>query len=232
MVDPAALAMFEPFRALGPGAREALAARALVRKFQSGQHLWRAGDESRGLYLILDGRVRIVSDAGARQHVVHVEGKGATLGEVPLFSGAGYPATAVAAEATVCLVLDRRSLRSVMVVHPDLAWALLERLAGRVRLLVDRLSVRTGDPMQARLAAYVLSQPATREGTITLGDTQQAIAEELGTVREVVVRQLARLLKSGLLERRGRGQYIVKDAAALSLLAERGPWRRTARRRR
>lgn len=230
MVDPAALAMFEPFRSLSPAAREALAARAVVRKFHVRQHLWRAGDESRGLYLILEGRVRIVSDAGARPHVVHVEGKGATLGEVPLFAGGGYPASALAAVPTVCLLLDRRSLRSVMAAHPDLAWALLERLAGRVRLLVDRLSVRTGDPMQARLAAYLLSRPVTPAGTITLGDTQQAIAEELGTVREIVVRQLARLVTGGWLERRGRGQYVVKDPAALALLAERGPWRRSSRR--
>lgn len=230
MVDPVTLAMFEPFRALGPAAREALAARAVVRKFRAGQHLWRAGDESRGLYLILEGRVRIVNDGGERPHVVHVEATGATLGEVPLFAGGGYPATAVAADATVCLVLDPRALRSVMAAHPDLAWALLERLAGRVRLLVERLSVRTGDPMRARLAAYLLSRPVTPAGTITLGDTQQAIAEELGTVREIVVRHLGSLLQSGILERRGRGQYAVRDAAALSLLAERGPSRRAARR--
>ena len=85
MVSPSVLQGFEPFRSLGGSAREALAARAVLRKFRTGHYLWRAGDESRGLYFVLDGRVRIVRDVGLRQHVVHVEGAGATLGPAMTF---------------------------------------------------------------------------------------------------------------------------------------------------
>jgi len=224
VVNPSVLATFEPFRTLGSGAREALAARAVTRQFRTGQCLWRAGDESRGLFVVLEGRVRIVRDVGLRQHVVHVEGTGATLGEVPLFAGEGYPASAVAAETTTCLVIDRASLRAAMARHPDLAWALLGRLAGRIRQLVERLSSRTGDPMQARLASYILSRPRTPAGVIVLGETQQAVAEELGTVREIVVRQLGVLVEAGLLERCGRGRYAIRDAIGLSVIARRGRW--------
>lgn len=229
MVNPSVLEVFEPFRSLGRDAREALAARAVLRSFAAGQHLWRAGDVSHGLYLVVTGRVRIVRDVGLRQHVVHVESAGATLGEVPLFTDGGYPASAVAAEATTCVILDRASLRAVMATHPDLSWALLERLAGRVRQLVDRLSSRTGDPLQARLAAHILSRPRTASGAIVLGETQQAVAEELGTVREIVVRQLGLLVDAGLLERRGHGRYAVTDPAGLSVLARTGPLRRGRR---
>lgn len=229
MVNSSVLEPFEPFRSLGRGARDALAARAVLRTFRAGQWLWRAGDESRGLYLVIDGRVRVVRDVGLRQHVVHVEGTGATLGEVPLFAGGGYPASAVAAESTTCVIVDRAALRAVMATHPDLAWALLARLAGRVRLLVDRLSSRTGDPLQARLASYVLSRPRTPSGATVLGETQQAVAEELGTVREIVVRQLGLLVDAGMLERRGRGQYAITDAAGLAVLASSGRWRRKRR---
>lgn len=227
MVNPSVLEVFELFRSLGAGAREALAARAVLRKFRTGQCLWRAGDESHGLYLVFEGRVRIVRDIGLRQHVVHVEGAGATLGEVPLFAGGGYPASAVAAEATTCVILDRASLRAVMAAHPDLAWALMGRLASRIRQLVERLSSRTGDPLQARLAAYVLSRPRGSSGAIALGETQQAVAEELGTVREIVVRQLGLLVEAGLLERRGRGRYAVTDAIGLSVIARGGRGRGT-----
>lgn len=231
MVNPSVLATFEPFRTLGSGAREALAARAVLRHFRTGQCLWRAGDESRGLHVVLEGRVRIIRDAGLRQHVVHVEGAGATLGEVPLFAGEGYPASAVAAEATTCLVIDRSSLRAAIAMHPDLAWALLARLAGRIRHLVDRLSSRTGHPMQARLASYILSRPRTSSGAVVLGETQQAMAEELGTVREIVVRQLGGLVDAGLLERRGRGRFRIADELGLSLIAQRDAARRSGTRK-
>jgi CRP/FNR family transcriptional regulator len=221
VVNATSFQQFELFRLLGQPAREALAARAVVRKYRAGQYLWRAGDESRGLHLVVAGRVRIVRDEGRWQHVVHVEGAGASLGEVPLFAGGGYPASALAAEATTCIVIDRSSLQTVIATHPNLAWSLLRSLAARVRDLVDRLSSRRGDPIQTRLAAYILSQPRTTSGALLLRETQQAIAEELGTVREIVGRQLGALVQAGMLERRGRGRYAVVDEAGLSGIARR-----------
>lgn len=221
MVTATSLEQFELFRLLGRPAREALAARALLRKYRAGQYLWRAGDESRGLHLVLAGRVRIVRDEGRWQHVVHVEGAGASLGEVPLFAGGGYPASALAAEATTCIVIERSSLQAVMATHPNLAWSLLASLAARLRDLVERLSSRTGDPIQTRLAAYILSQPRSTSGALLLRETQQAIAEELGTVREIVGRQLAALVQARVLERRARGRYAVVDEAGLAAMARR-----------
>lgn len=219
MVDPKVLDTTELFGSLGRGAREALAARAVARQFKPGDRLWHTGDEPRGLFVILSGQVRVVGQSGRRQHVVHVEGPGATLGEVPFFGGGGYPATAIAAEATRCLVVDRASLRAVMAQHPDLAWALLARLATRVRRVLERLSRQTSDPIRSRLAAFLLARPVSSSGTITLGGTQSALAEELGTVREVVVRHLGEFVASGWLERRGRGEYLVRHAPALATAA-------------
>jgi CRP/FNR family transcriptional regulator, dissimilatory nitrate respiration regulator len=221
VVSASSLEPFELLRSLGQPAREALAARAVLRKYRAGQYLWRAGDTSHGLHLVVAGRVRILRDEGRAQHVVHVEGAGASLGEVPLFAGGGYPASAMAAEATTCVVIDRASLQAVMATHATLAWSLLGSLATRVRDLVERLSSRTGDPIQTRLASYILSQPRTTSGAVLLRETQQAIAEELGTVREIVGRQLAALVQAGLLERRGRGRYAVVDEAGLSTIARR-----------
>ena len=49
-----------------------------------------------------------------------------------------------------------------------------------------------------------------------LGSSQQALAEELGTVREVVVRTLRRFREQGLIEPVGRGRYRVRDADRLA----------------
>jgi hypothetical protein len=48
------------------------------------------------------------------------------------------------------------------------------------------------------------------------------MAEELGTVREVVVRELRRLCSAGVLTRAGRGRYRVADLPALRALAGAG----------
>ena len=208
------------FSDLSPAALEALVGRATERHFANDEVLFTAGSESRGLFVILEGKVRVLRGApDGRQRVVHVEGPGGTLGEVPLFEGAsspGYPATAVAAAATRCAVVGRDALAAAMRVDPDVAWLLLRRLASRVRTLVEQLDRLAARDVGARLAEYLLARPADSvEGLLTLGATQLRVAEELGTVREVLVRELRQLRSDGLLRSAGRGKYAILDRNAL-----------------
>ena len=204
-------------RRLNPAARKELAARAVTRRFAKGTRLWTSGTEPRGLFVLLAGRVRIVRSSGLRQHVLHTEGPGATLGEVPLFSGGTYPASAIADEPSTCLVVDRATLALAMQADPQLGWILLERLASRVRQLVERLSAQTADPVRTRLAAYLRARPIAPDGTITLGGTQQQVAEEIGTVREVVVRLLRQWAREGQLRRTRRGTYVLAGPNGLDV---------------
>ena len=68
-----------------------------LRGLAPGQYLFEEGEAPSGAYLILDGTIRVsrISDDG-REQVLHEEGAGATLGEVPAFDGKGYVGTAIA----------------------------------------------------------------------------------------------------------------------------------------
>ena len=207
------------FRRLAPEARRILAA-APQRRFRRGQTLWAAGAEAAGLVVVLGGRVRVVRAPGGRQYGVHTEGPGGTLGEVPFFSGGYYPATAVAAEPTTCLWLDRDTLARAVAADPDLALRWLGRLAARVRGLVERLDQQTARTVEQRLAALLLERHAAARGQpFAIASTQAEAAEELGTVREVLVRTLRRFRESGLIERVSRGSYRVRDHQAVRRLA-------------
>lgn len=208
------------FRGLSPAATRVLAA-APRRRFREGETLWTAGAEPRGLVVILMGRVRVVRAPAGRQHVVHTEGPGGTLGEVPFFAGGRYPATAIAAEPTTCLVLDRATLARAVAADPELAMRWLARLAERVRGLVARLDDRTAHSVEQRLAALLLARHAASGGApFALAATQAEAAEELGTVREVLVRRLRHLAESGVIARAARGRYRVVDARRLARLRD------------
>jgi len=97
-----------------------------------------------------------------------------------------------------------------------LAWLLLGRLARRVRHLVSRLERNTAWSVQSRLAEVLLARHAAAgTGAFTLGTGQATLAEELGTVREVVVRTLAEFREAGLIARERRGWYRVTNPAGL-----------------
>jgi CRP/FNR family transcriptional regulator len=151
---------------------------------------------------------------------VHTEGPGGTLGEVPFFSGGRYPASAVAAEPTLCLTLDHATLARAIAKDPDLAVRWLARLAMRVRGLVERLEQETSRSVEQRLAALLLARDeASRGASFTLAATQAEAAEEIGTVREVLVRTLRRLRERKLVATPVRGRYRVTDRARLREIA-------------
>ena len=206
-----------PFFAAFPRpALQVIADRAVERRFGIGDIIFRAGDSAAGLMVVLEGKVRVIRQAGMRSQVVHVERVGGTLGEVPIFAGGGYPATAVAAEPTVCAVIAREALVAAVKSKPEAAFVLLERLARRVRELVDRLDRTALRPVSARLAEFLMARAdARRRAVIAIGMTQQQLAEELGTVREVVVRELHALRTAGLVRPLGGGRFEIVDATAL-----------------
>jgi CRP-like cAMP-binding protein len=221
--------------ALTPVGRGILLKHSVERRFSTGEVLWSAGDRSEGIALVLEGKVRVVRVSGGRQTVIHSGEPGATLGEVPFFTGDCYPATAVAAEPTRCLFLTHEAVTEAMAADPRLALFFLRRLSLRVQSLVERVDQNTGRSVQTRLARFILerSQDALAAArsrsnvgnspAFSLGMTQTALAEELGTVREVVVRALRELRKAGAIERSGDGKYRVADGAVLRQVAQSVP---------
>jgi CRP-like cAMP-binding protein len=210
----------------------ALLQNSIEKQFATDEILWSEGDRSEGITLVLEGRVRIVRGTGGRQLVIHSGEPGDTLGEVPFFTGGLYPATAIAAEPTRCLFLPEAAVRRAIAVDPALAFFFLKRLSQRIENLVERVDRLTVSSVQARLAHFILQRhqatttsPRSRaksgKGAVfSLGMTQTALGEELGTVREVVVRALRALRQSGAIESVGDGKYRVVNASILEALAQ------------
>jgi CRP/FNR family transcriptional regulator len=209
------------FADLAPATRAKLSAGSALRHFAAGATLFRAGDAVTGLYVVLSGRVRVVRSRDGRQSVVHTEEAGGTLAEVPLFAGGGLPATAIAEVDTRCLHIPKELLAQVMRHDPDVAQLFLRRLALRVRQVVDRLDRLSTQSVMGRLASLLLARANGAAGQpFTLGMTQAAAAEELGTVREVLVRAIATLRREGLVDAAGRGRFVVRNVDALRRRAE------------
>lgn len=210
------LAKLPVFRDASPDALSALARRALEMTFPAGAVVFLAGSAPRGWYVVLEGCIRVVRGNGSRQYVLHTERAGGTLAEVPMFGGSVHPATGIAVEPTRCAVFDRASLEAALNECPSISFLINRRLALRIKRLVERLDERSRS-VKSRLAEFLLdraSRSATR-GRLSLGMTQQALAEELGTVREVISREIKALARDGVIRSLGGGRYEVRDASEL-----------------
>jgi CRP-like cAMP-binding protein len=215
-IDAGRLAALSLFRDSSPSVVTALAKRGVEVQYPAGGVIFLAGNAPRGWYVVLEGCVRVVRGAGSRQHVVHTEVAGGTMGEVPLFAGETHPATGIAAEPTRCALFDKPSLEAAMAECPEIGFLINRRLALRVRKLVERLDERSRS-VGSRLAEFIVERlDASPTGDrVSIGMTQQALAEELGTVREVVSREFRALVKERTIESLGGGRYRVTNPESL-----------------
>lgn len=220
-----ALKKTELFGELSDSELGALANRALEHRLRAGQLLFVAGDEAKGLYVVVEGAVRAFRESvEGREQVIHVERAGTTFAEVPVFDNGVYPSTVAAEEDTVLLFIAKADVRRLILERPTIGLAALKLLSGRLRRcaeLVEALSLREVDQ---RLARFLVGELKSRGVTSSEGLkldlvlTNQQIASRIGTVREVVSRALTRLQQNGLIKLDGR-QIVVLNESALEVYA-------------
>ncbi|MEO5800865.1 MAG: Crp/Fnr family transcriptional regulator [Gemmatimonadales bacterium] len=220
MIEQSLLQSHPLFRSAVPEALAVLGPAGQHREWQSRQLLFRRGDRGVGLILILQGRVRVVREQGNRRQLLHSEGAGGALGEIPMLDDGPMVATGIASEPTIGLVIPRVAVRQALALDAALAWGILERVATRVRHLADRLEDATFRGVGIRLAAVLLERHRIAAGApMTFGMSQQHLADDLGTVREVIVRELRSLVRGGVLTAAGQGRYTVADLELLRAIA-------------
>jgi CRP/FNR family cyclic AMP-dependent transcriptional regulator len=203
-----------------------LAARTARKLFSTGQLLFSEGDPCNGLHIIASGKVRIFKTSiSGREQVLALNGPGETVAELPVFDGGPYPASALAVEDSEIAFISRRDFHAFCIEHPQVALKVLTVVGGRLRRLVGIIEELSFTTIRQRLISALVKLAQT-EGKKTergiefqLPATHQELANQLGTVRELISRNLMRLQAEGLLEVDAR-QIVVKDLKELSALLE------------
>jgi CRP-like cAMP-binding protein len=166
-----------------------------LRQFERGEVLFWEGDPCAGLHIIDDGSVKLyrISTQG-RQYIVRVLQERDTCNEVPAFDGGPNPVNVEALEKSKVWVIDGEMLRALVKSHPDFALKVMSNFGKNLRGLVRMVSEMAFYQVTNRLARLISELPE-EEARPHL--TQEQLAAQLGTVREVVGRSLKELERSG-----------------------------------
>jgi CRP/FNR family cyclic AMP-dependent transcriptional regulator len=206
-----------------------LAARTVRKLFSAGELLFSEGEPCSGLHIIVRGRVRIFkTSASGREQVLAENVPGESIAEIPIFDGGPYPASAVAVEDADLAFISRRDFNAYCLEHPEVALKVLSVVGARLRRLVGIIEELSFTTIRQRLISALIKL-AQNEGKTTargiefqLPSTHQELAHQLGTVRELISRNLMRLQAEGLLDVDAR-QIVVKDMKGLSAILEAAP---------
>ena len=183
-----------------------LAIHLVQRRFQAGELIFSEGDPCSGLYIVQSGNVRIFkSSVGGREQVLAIDGPGSSIAELPVFDGGSYPASAQAVNDCNLLFVSRQDFQSLCLQYPQVALKVLRVVGGRLRNLVGIIEELSFTTVRHRLIALLvrlakvdrsLDEGAAR---VLLPANNSELAAQIGTVRELVSRNLSRLQADGLI---------------------------------
>lgn len=198
-----------------------LTQRAVPRTYSAGETVFSEGQPCTGLYVVETGHVRIFkSSAGGREQVLSIDGPGSSVAELPVFDGGNYPASVAALDGATLLFVSKHDFQALCLAHPEVALKVLRVVGARLRRLVGIIEELSFTTVRHRLAAFLLrlagtAGKRTAEGLeITLPVSNQELASQIGTVRELVSRNLSRFQAEGLLKVEGRS-VVITDVKSL-----------------
>src|SRR5271167_4551988 len=188
-----------------------LTSRLVQRKYGAGEVIFGEGDPCSGLYVVQSGNVRIFkSSAGGREQVLAIDGPGSSIAELPVFDGGDYPASAQAITDCSLFFVSKHDFQALCLKHPQVALKVLRVVGARLRRLVAIIEELSFTTVRHRLTALLVRLGKTegnRDGdsvTVTLPANNSELAAQIGTVRELVSRNLSRLQAEGLVQIDGR----------------------------
>lgn len=210
------------FSGLSDAELDELAPLVLKRKLKGDTVIFHEGDPASAFYLVKQGRVKIYKmSASGREQVLSILGDGQIFGDVPVFDGGPYPATAATMTATDIYQVKRDEFEEFVRRHPEVALKLLRMLGQRLRQAMALVRDLSFKQVPHRLAGLLLklARDNGREvdgGTlIDMALSRQDIAEIVGTSRETVTREIKKMEGAGMLRLEGR-KIIVTDTEKLT----------------
>jgi CRP-like cAMP-binding protein len=193
------------FRGLGDEPLRFVAAGAQLRAAAKGQVICKKGTPSEGLFLLLEGRVKLsmLSEEGA-ERVIKIVQPGQSFGEAAAFAGRPCSTYAEALHDSRLLFVCGQRLREAVTAWPGLALRLLEVLASRVNDLTADLEACCLHSASRRVADFLMRQARRSErepdhAEVQLPAAKWVVASSLHLTPETFSRELHTLARDGVI---------------------------------
>jgi CRP/FNR family transcriptional regulator len=207
--------LYPALAGLGDAALHAVLEHAPVVSVPAGTALFGEGSPCRQFPLVLEGSIRVAKASEGRELQLYrvIPGESCVLTGGCLVGGRDYPATGVVERDARLVVLPKPVFDQLLGSHAPFRQYVFSLFAERLTDLMALVEAVAFHKLDRRLAAALLG----RGRVVTL--THQQLADELGSVREIVTRVLRGFADQGWVQST-RGAIEVLDAVALRRVAE------------
>jgi CRP/FNR family transcriptional regulator, anaerobic regulatory protein len=207
---------FPPLLNLEPNARETLLKSARIVEAPIGTIGYREGGACGAYVMRLAGQSRVYKMSSSGREIllyrVHA-GETCVITTTCLLGHSNYPASTIVEEPIRDVIIPSSAFNQLMIDSAVFRTFVMTNYGALISDLIVLLDEVAFHSLDARLAKLLLDA-----NTATISRTHQLMADELGTAREVVSRQLKRFEQKSWVML-GRGHVEITDRAKLEKLA-------------
>jgi CRP-like cAMP-binding protein len=191
-----------------------------IERISKDAYLYLAGETSDKLYFVMEGWFKAErTSLDGRQATLRFMGSGELINELSIFSNVVNAVTVIAMEEAQVFYMKQRDVEQCLQNYPSFSRAVIERLALRIQHLLDQIEDLSLHTVEERLARFILAQSEDDVWEREIWITQTEIAARLGTVLDVVNRNLQKFVREGLIDIQ-RNKILIIDRAQLEKIAQ------------
>ena len=192
------------FAGIADQERSALLEIARKKRYPKNSALFSEGDTAHGFFLIVLGKVKVIKIApDGKEHILHIFGPGEPLGEVAVFSGKHFPASAYTLKESLLLYFPRNAFLDLSTQRPQILLNMLATLSIRLRQFAQKIERLTLKEVASRLAEVLLEtareSAPEKSGVVELKITKGQLASQIGTTPETLSRTFQKLTNLGMI---------------------------------
>ena len=202
-----------------------LEGRCRWRRFAAHEQIFDHQSESRDVYFVVDGEVRIVNHSLSGREITFDEvSSGGHFGELAAIDGAPRSATVVALRDTEVAALPSGAFSELVRGQPDIALEVMRDLAQIICASTERIMDLSTLGAHNRVYAEILRLARPKmvdDNTAKIRPipVHSDIAGRVSTTRETVARVFSDLSRQGIVKRQ-QDSIVVADVARLELMVE------------
>ncbi|MCX7856845.1 MAG: Crp/Fnr family transcriptional regulator [Deltaproteobacteria bacterium] len=172
--------------------------------FRKGQTIFTEGDPADGIYVLREGKVKVFKlSLDGKEQVLHFIGEGGVFGEVAVFLGEPFPASAEAQSESTVLFIPRSSFFDLLKNDPTISMNMLALLSLRLKEFVHLIDTISLKDVSQRVSTYLLFIAEKKDNIVDLRIKKSELASFLGTIPETLSRVLTKMVKTGLIKMEG-----------------------------
>ncbi|MBS1156872.1 MAG: hypothetical protein H6R07_2796 [Proteobacteria bacterium] len=182
---------------------ESISRSFIRRSIPKGTYLFREGEEADAMYVLIEGRTRsLTSDNQGKEFVFKIGEPVDVFGEISLIDDEPRGWTTQVEEDAVVLMLSKQEFVRHLESSPEMKDMVIKNLARIVRRLSNTMKSLALLDVYGRVRALFESLLVTVDGQdmIEQSLTQQAIADRVGSSREMIARILKELVFGGYIK--------------------------------